>query len=198
MTKKLDSNNLNVFDLDGTLISVDSFVEITKSMSLALLKKCDLRGFLFLVSYCVMRKLNLISHLDLKRKVVTIFEQTFNENEKRDLVTDVFKNNIVERVYDKMRKSENCIISTASPFSFTSRMNFGKETLVISSLMPDTGYPSCLNLSEAKIENLKYYFGDDNFRIVNFYTDSKLDKPLIDISLNAFMCNKHGDINKIK
>jgi len=198
MTKKLDSNNLNVFDLDGTLISVDSFVEITKSMSLALFKKYDLKRFLFLASCCVMRKLNLISHLNLKRKVVTVFEQAFNENEKRELVTDVFTNNIIESVYDKMLKSENCIISTASPFSFISRMNFGKEIAMISSLMPDTGYPSCLNLSESKVENMRYYFGDNNFRIVNFYTDSELDRPLIDMSLNAFMCNEHGDMNKIK
>ncbi len=77
-------------------------------------------------------------------------------------------------------------------------MNFRKDVLVISSLMPNDEYPSPLNLSEGKIANLKYYFGDNDIRIVNFYTDSKLDGPLIDLSLNAFMCSKDGCLTKIK
>lgn len=198
MDKKLDRDNINIFDLDGTLISVDSFVDITKLMLMNLFKCVELSFFIPLFFYCALRKLNLISHLNFKRKVVDIFDKAFNEDQKQDMVSKVFSSNIIKSVYDIMLKSDNCIISTASPFAFTSRMNFRKEVLVLSSLMPDAEYPSPLNLSEGKVANLKYYFGDNDIRIRNFYTDSKLDGPLIELSLNAFMCGKDGCLTKIK
>ncbi len=198
MDKRLDPKNLNVFDLDGTLISVDSFVAIIKLMLIGLFKRVNFSSFVPLFLYCALRKLSIISHLNFKKEVVKIFERAFNEDQKQDMINDLFGNNVVNSVYDIMLESDNCIITTASPFAFTSHMNFGKDVLVISSLMPDGGYPSCLNLSEGKIENLKYYFGGNDFCIVNFYTDSELDRPLINMSLNAFMCGRDGSINKIK
>lgn len=198
MDRKPDPDNVNVFDLDGTLISVDSFVDITKLMLISLFKRVEFSFFIPLFFYCALRKLNLISHLNFRRKVVDIFDKAFNEDQKQDMVSKVFSNNIIKSVYDILLRSDNCIISTASPFAFTSRMNFRKDVLVISSLMPNDEYPSPLNLSEGKIANLKYYFGNNDIRIVNFYTDSKLDGPLIDLSLNAFMCSKDGCLTKIK
>lgn len=190
MEYNLDPHNLNVFDLDGTLIMVDSFVEMTKAMALVLLRKHNFATLFVLMTWCFLRKLRFISHLLFKKNVVRIFEEILEEQDKQNIVNKVFRNNINQTVFELMLKSNNCIISTASPYAYTSRMCFGKEVLVISSLMPDKIFPDESNFGKAKVENLRAYFGKKDIHIVNFYTDSENDQVLINLSDNAFMCKK--------
>lgn len=197
MEHSLDPDNLNVFDLDGTLITVDSFVEVTKAMAGVLLKNKRFVPILVLFGWSFLRKMRLVSHLLFKRNVVRIFEEILKEQDKQNIVNEVFSNNINQAVFELMLKSDNCIISTASPDTYTSRMCFGKNVPVISSLMPGDFLPYPLNFREAKVENIKAYIGTKDIRIINFYTDSISDQALIDLSVNAFMFS-NGQLIKVK
>ncbi len=193
----LSPNNLSVFDLDGTLIAVDSFVEVTKVMMGVLLRNHNLWTLLPLTTWCCLRKARLVSHLSFKRKVVRIFERALKEADRQRIVNDVFVNNINKPVFDLMLKADNCLITTASPYAYTSRMPFGRKVVVISSLMPGYPLPCPLNFREGKVDNIKAYLGTDDIRVANFYTDSDNDQALVDISDNAFLY-RDGELARLK
>ena len=193
----MQPDNLNVFDLDGTLIKVNSFKEVSKKLVTTLLKKWEFISLLNLIGWYLIRKLNFIKHLKFKQRVVDVFEKKLTEDEKRNIVQAVLSNNINKDVFECMLKADNCVISTSSPFSFVSRMSFKKNAVVISSLDCNNNFPNPANFGPGKVKNLKFYFQDHDVRVSSFYTDSVDDQELIDFSVNAFMV-KNGCLIKVK
>ncbi len=193
----MQPDNLNVFDLDGTLIKVNSFKEISKRLVTTLAKKWEVASLLNLICWYLVRKVGLIRHLKFKQKIVNVFEGELNEEEKQNIVQSVFLTNINRDVFELMLKAENCVISTSAPFAFVSRMGFEKNAVVICSLDPNNNFPDTANFGPGKIENLKCYFQDKDVRVLNFYTDSADDQELVNFSVNAFMV-KDGSLIKIK
>lgn len=180
-------DNLNIFDLDGTLIKVNSFKEINKQLIFILLRKFQFYPIIKLLVWYFIRKLRIVSHLEFKQYAVNIFEKTLAEKEKRNIVKHVLDENINQPVYDLMLKADNCLISTAAPFAYVSRMCFRKDVIIISSLDPQNSFPDPSNFGAGKVTNIKNYFKGDDIRIVNFYTDSMDDQALIELSVNAFI-----------
>jgi phosphoserine phosphatase len=188
---------IDVFDLDGTLIRANSFREITKKALLVLLKKHKLKPVFILIGAFILRRMRVSSHLDFEKCAVNIFEKELTTREKLGICRTVFDENANRRLLGQMLASENCVISTASPYPYVSRMSFGKDVIVISPFDPNVSLPDAANLGEGKVKNLIAYFGNDKIRVVNFYTDSFADQPMIDFAENAFMC-KNDHIQKIK
>ncbi|HPS55243.1 MAG TPA: hypothetical protein PLP05_06575 [Sedimentisphaerales bacterium] len=193
----MQPDKLNVFDLDGTLIKVNSFKEISKSLVFILFRKVKIRALSRLIAWYFVRKLKIISHLKFKQCVVDVFEENLAEEEKQNLVQMVFCDNINRNVFDLMLKAENCVISTASPFSFASRMTFKPDAVLISSIYPNKKFPDLANFGPGKVENLKFFFKASNISVLNFYTDSTDDQELIDFSCSVFMV-KNGCVIKLK
>jgi len=193
----MQPDNLNVFDLDGTLIKVNSFKEISKRLVTTLAKKWKVASLLNLICWYLVRKVGLIRHLKFKQKIVNIFEEELNEEEKQNIVQSVFLATINRDVFELMDRAENCVISTTSPFAFVSRMSFKKNVVVISSLDHNNTFPDPANFGPGKVDNLKFYFKDKDIHVSNFYTDSADDKELVNFSTNAFIV-KNGGLIKIK
>jgi len=146
----MQPKNLNVFDLDGTLIKVNSFKEISKKLVIILLKKCELISLSSLIAWYLFRKLGLIEHLKFKQRIVDIFEKKLIEEEKQSIVQAVLYDNINKDVFERMLRADNCVISTSSPFSFVSRMQFNKNMVVISSLDCNHSFPDKSDGSEKR------------------------------------------------
>jgi len=184
----MQPDNLNVFDFDGTLITVNSFKAITKNLAFTLFKSRKIAALFTLISWYFLRKMKIISHLIFKKHVVDVFERALIEEEKQNICQMVFDNNVNAVVFEQMLKSDNCIICTASPFAYVSRISFNKNISVISSLNPQKNLPDLANFGPGKIENLKAYFNGKPVRVANFYTNSKIDdQALIDFSVSAFI-----------
>lgn len=187
----MQPDNLDVFDFDGTVIKVNSFREITKRFSVALLKMPRIVPVLALVGWFILRRIGIISHLEFKQRVVNIFEKVLTEQEKHDICQQVFDNNVNTTVFERMLNSNNCVISTAAPFAYISRLSFKKDVTIISSLNPDNRFPDKANFGKGKTENLKACFGGNSVRVVNFFTDCNADDhAMIDFSVNAFVVRK--------
>lgn len=194
----MQPENLNVFDFDGTLIRVNSFREITKRFSIKLLRKFRIVPVLALFVWYILRRAGIISHLKFKQRVVNIFEKSLAEQEKKDVCQTVFDNNVNKTVFKRMVNLDNCIVCTAAPFAYISRVSFHKDVPIISSLDPESHFPDVGNSGAGKIENLKAYFNEKDVRVVSFYTDSNRDdQALIDFSVNAFVV-EGGHITKIR
>lgn len=183
----MQPDNLNVFDLDGTLIKVNSFREIGKQLVITLARKWQIVSLLSLIGWYLIRKAGLIEHLKFKQQVVDIFEQGLSEETKQNIVQSVFMSNVNRTVFELMNIADNCVISTASPFAFVSRMPLKKNAVVISSLDRNDAFPDPANFGLGKVRNLKFYFSGKNIRVLNFYTDSADDQGLVDFSDNVFM-----------
>lgn len=190
--------NLNVFDFDGTLIKVNSFREITKRLSIILLKNVRTIPLLAISTWYMLRKCGIIPHLKFKQHIVNIFEKSLTEEEKKGICQAVFDDNVNQAVLELMVNSDNCIICTAAPFAYISRVSFNKHVPIISSLDPENRFPDISNFGAGKIKNLKAFFKGKDIQVENFFTDSnKDDQALIDFSVNAFVV-KGSRIIKVK
>ncbi|MHC4213037.1 MAG: HAD family hydrolase [Planctomycetota bacterium] len=194
----MQAEKLDVFDFDGTLIKVNSFREVTKIFTIMLVKKLKMIPILALAFWYILRRARIIAHLAFKQHVVEIFEQTLSEQEKRSVCQSVFIHNLNKSMLERFATSENCIICTASPYAYMSRISFDKVVPVISALDPEGKFPDKANFGPGKIENLNAYFSEKRICVMNFFTDnSDDDRPLIDFAENAFVVK--GDyIMKIK
>ena len=193
----MQPDKLNIFDLDGTLIKVNSFREIGKLLIITLARKRQIASLLSLICWYLIRKAGLIEHLKFKQQVVDIFEQELPEETKQNIVQSVFMSNINRTVLELMNIADNCVISTTSPFAFVSRMPLKKDAVVISSLDHNDTFPDPSNFGPGKVRNLKFYFSGKNIRVLNFYTDSADDQELANFSDNVFMV-KDSSLIKVK
>jgi phosphoserine phosphatase len=189
---------LDVFDFDGTLIKVNSFKEISKKLIFRLIKRFRIVPLFILILWVFLRKCRIISHFTFKKHIVNIFEKSLTEYEKRDICQRVFDENVIESVYKRMVDSDNCVICTASPFSYVSRISFLKDVPVIASLDYMAQLSDLTNFGPSKVENLNAYFHGKNIRVINFFTDAENDdQALINFSVNAFVV-KDNKIIKVK
>jgi hypothetical protein len=194
----MQPERLNVFDFDGTLIRINSFREISKRFLLISLKRFSMGSFLKIIIWLVLRKCGIISHFVFKQHVVSIFEKSLTETEKKNICQKIFDDNVNKLVFDRMVNSDNCIICTAAPFAYISRIFLGRGVPVISALDPANRFPDATNYGAAKIKNLKAYFDGRNFHVVNFFTDNNSDdRSLVDLATNVFIV-KDGCLTKIK
>ena len=145
---------VDVFDLDGTLIRVNSFREITKKVILLLFKKFKLKSAFALVGAITLRRMRILSHLAFMKHAVGIFERELTPQEKTCVCQSVFEENVNKNLAEQMFASKNCVISTAAPYQYVSRMSFGKDIAVISALDPHLPLPDAANLGEGKVRNL--------------------------------------------
>ena len=188
---------ITVFDLDGTLISVNSFTEVSRKFLLRLLKKKQGLCLLNILLLYIMRKSRIISHLYFKRYIMNRFEEHLSEEEKQNLVNEVTEKAIQQNVYEIFCRTSPILVSTASPYSIVSRIKFLDNIPNICSLDPRSDYPSSNNSAGGKIENLKIYYGSMPVEVIDFYTDSYDDAPMIAFAQNAYLCSAKG-IQKVK
>lgn len=187
---------INVFDLDYTILNTNSFREITKYLIIYLLKNKRIQYVFNIMLLIILRKIKTISHLSFKQKTLDIFENTLSENIKSELVNKVIKPHVNRNVLDILKSTNNCVITTASPLQYLSRMDLKSDSILIGSLDPLKRFPDPSNFRGGKLTNLMWYF-NNNFIIDNFYTDSFDDQPLIDVSNNTYMY-KESKLIKIK
>ncbi len=183
----IQANRLNVFDFDGTLIRVNSFREVNKRLLLKLIRSNRLHYAACLMFWYLIRKSGIISHISFKKKAVAIFESSLSEVEKTQLVQGVYEENLNEHLHAIMRLAENCIVSTSAPYAYMSRLSLGPEVVVISALHPDTSLPDPSNFGIGKVRNIEAFLKGQDVRILNVYTDSVDDQPLIDFAENAYL-----------
>jgi hypothetical protein len=192
------SDNLNVFDFDGTLVKVNSFKKINKRFLVTLIAKFKITFFIKMAALYIIRKCGVLSHLAFKRQVVNIFEQALTEQEKKRICQAVFDEHVNPSVFQRMIDMDNCIICTTAPFAYMSRLSFGKDVVIISSLDSANSFPDKGNFGPAKVVNLKAYFKGKDIQVANFFTDNRADdSALIDLCQNAFIV-KGDTIKKIK
>ncbi len=182
---------LNVFDFDGTIIRVNSFREITKRLVRVLLNKGRLPALLELGALYALRRCRLISHLSFKERVVAIFERSLTEPEKKRVCQAAFDVHVNRAVYDRLLSLSNCIICTASPFAYVSRISLAKQVPVICALDPGGRWPDRGNNGRGKAVNLRAFLGREDIHIDCFHTDNPVDdRALVDLAKHTYLVDR--------
>jgi len=189
---------IDVFDLDGTIISVNSFRCIGKILVWLLVRKGRFNDAARILKNFFLRKIGVIPHIEFKRFVVEVFETLLSEEEKSRICKNIFEGNVNKAVLKRLYESENALISTACPYAFVSRMPIKADIPIISSLDLKNRLSDEENYRQGKLANLRTFLGNpDELRIRNLYTDSYDDKALMDISENVYIV-KNGSLKKLR
>lgn len=189
---------LDVFDFDGTLIRGNSFTQINKLLLVSLLRAWRIRSIVGVLVHYAARRLGLASHLKFKRYIVGVFENALPEDEKARICQFAFDENVNTHVLDRMLGSPNCVISTAAPHAYISRISLGRKVPIISSIDPHNDYPDTGNFGPGKALNLTCYFRGRSICVNNFFTDNPVDdKSLVDLSTHAYVV-ENNSLVKIK
>jgi len=194
----MQAKDIDVYDFDGTVIAANSFHVITRQFVCVLVKQCKFGSLLVLALWLALRRLGIASHVLFKKHVVDTFERTLGDRQKQEICQAVFDENVNQQVYEKMLASRDCILSTSAPYGYMSNMSFKRDIPMICSLDPNLAYPDQNNFGVGKVNNLEVFYGKQPFRIVNVFTDSTDDQPLIDASMHAFWVEDNGCVRKLK
>lgn len=189
---------LTVFDFDGTIVRVNSFREITRRFVLHLLSRGRVLALFRIARLYALRRLGILSHLAFKERIVGVFERSLSEPEKEHLCESTFSRYVNPAVREELFGSTNCIVSTAAPFAYVSRMSFARQVPVISALDPRGTLPEKDNFGPGKIVNLKAYLNGRDLSIETFFTDSLVnDQPLVDVATHVLLVDG-GNIRQFK
>ena len=183
------------YDFDKTIYDGDSSIDFY----LFCLKK-NIRGITILPKLILFYMLYFFHIVDKLKVKECFFAFVKKYDDIPNLVKDFWQLNSakIKKFYIEKKDHTGDIIISASP-EFLLKPICDKYNVkdLISSIVDDkTGHflsPNCKG--EEKVNRLfKKY---KNIQIKNFYTDSFSDKPLIDLSMNAYLIKKNK-ITKIK
>lgn len=192
-----------VFDFDGTIVKLDTFIAITNLLAnRSQLKNIFLKVILFIY------KKGLISNTHLKNLIIKFIWRDIKISDlqliAKSLLSDtvVFNSNIVSLLKDNIQSDKNVYIISASPRHilecFLELVGINSGCFCIGSSL-SVGRNNCikglkLNLHSYEKLNILKLLGIH--KISEFYTDSYEDSPLMKISEKVFLV-RNNEIEKI-
>ena len=189
---------MNVYDFDNTIYDGESTVDF---FLFCLKKKKSLIRYLPLVFYtAILYKLRILSIDKLLNSASKMTSAFVNSNEDFDKIAkefwDLHQKKLKPSFLNKLNSAD--VITTASPrFLIEAILPILKiENAICSEFDTKTGQLEFANFRENKLIAFKKKY--PNERIVNFYTDSLNDSPLIEFAENAFLVKGNNEPKLIK
>ena len=195
-----------VVDLDGTLLTINTF----KSYILYVVKqacyKYRLDIIIALAFWVVLRKLRLVTHERMKYKILKHSEFFMNQKRLQNFV-DIILPFLNRKIYDcaLSYRRQGCYLclSTAAPLSYASlivqQLHFDG---ICASLMPSQVDSKCWreNVREIKCKNTLEYLSIRSLKLYVLMTDHYDDIPLLEIQKfkNIIVAPTERTITKLK
>lgn len=177
-----------VVDFDKTLVKVNSFELFYKELVRLSIRKYDLTLLLFLVFELVIRKARLITHAELKRRLLLFLNRKNLSNFIGEFVDTLYKtveNRVLEVSLEYKKKGYRIYLSTAAPelyvIPFLSKLKFEFDE-VICSPIPNSSIEWKENLNENKKQNTLSLLASQGDELAVILTDHKDDLPLLRIN----------------
>lgn len=183
---------IDCYDFDKTIYDGDSSVDFylfclkRKYKIIKIVPKLLLFYILYFIHVVDKVKVKecFFSYLKEFENIPSLVEEFWNINNKK-----------IKKFYEEKSSHSKDIIISASPEFLLKPIcqKLQVKDLLVSKVDYKTGHFLSANCKgEEKIKRLKAKY--QNIKIKNFYTDSFSDKPLIDLSINAYLVEK----NKVK
>jgi len=174
-----------IVDFDGTLVDVNSFEKFYKRLFLYWLAEARILPALHLAGLAWIRKMRLISHAELKRRLLLYMKDKdaaeFLERFAAYLRSHV-NAKVVELIRDYRKKGYAVLLCTAAPRlymdGFASRFGFGFEEMACTE-MPTKDRPWQENSGPRKLEAAQRLLRKRREELAVLITDSLDDMPLL-------------------
>lgn len=178
---------MNLYDFDNTIYDGESTVDF---FLFCLKKKKNLIKYLPLVFYtAILYKMKVLSIEKLLKAASKMTSEFVNSNENFDKLAKEFwclKEKKLKPNYLSKLNSSDVIITAAPQFLIEAILPTLKiSDAICSEFDTNTGQFEFANFRENKVIAFKRKYPDE--KIINFYTDSLNDLPLIEMAENSFL-----------
>ena len=185
-----------VFDLDGTIISTNSFHEFIKYE----IRNRSIKGKMEIVESTVLRKLSLITSIEFKNRILSFYKGK-NQETLGGLFLSFYRTlskyndpKIISIIESYLKNDYEVIIITGALYDyakffceqlkvnaiFATKLLYDDDLVFTGSIIE----PEVLGVHKKNIVNELF----KNKKVV-FYTDSYIDKPLLDYSHKGYLVN---------
>ena len=173
-----------VVDLDNTLIKGNSLIMLTRHLSKKLLREKKISDFLSLSFLVFKRKVRLLSHREMKHRILCMAND-FMSSEDMENLGAVFFKSINPRVYDIIlnyyNQGAHILLATAADNSYVPVFIKKLERIQLDYIA--TSFTSNIrdyieNRSENKLRRVEEYLKKNNLECVSVISDHYDDLPL--------------------
>lgn len=180
----MQKDNAVVVDFDGTLVSANSFEAFLKWVLSMAIKEFFLWTLFNLLIVIIYRKLRLISHKELKRRTMLLYEQSKLPNRLDKFIGVLVRyvnGDVIKLVSDYRERGHFVVVSTAAPRFYVERLfdriSFHADELIATEFPVDDKWVE--NIREVKKEQTLKVLGDKDMRLSVLITDHYDDFPLL-------------------
>lgn len=179
-----------VVDLDGTLVSVNTFSRFMLFSTLLLARRGLIAGASRIIASAVARKTRFISHSRLKHTVLGVTERlmTATDIEKFvDTLSKFIRPEVVALVDNYRRRGYTTLLATAAPSLYAAPLaaRLGFDGCVATLSVDAAGEAWRENSREAKLDSVKVWLDDRHYTIGAVITDHHDDRLLVEHAADA-------------
>lgn len=183
--------NLAVFDLDGTLITINSFPKWVKYILVYSALKSPM-VFAQLVSVILRRLMRFYGRVEMKRKIIKISNSLpISIHEKFSNSLHKYLNKEVLEHLERLKEVDDIqiVLSTAAPDVYVTPLADHLNipiSIATSSVVNDAWFE---HFGAKKWETLEERFGSEYFQITEFFSDDYHDIPLMHHADRIYLVN---------
>lgn len=184
-------NHVDVVDLDCTLVSVNTFPRWVSFLAFRAFLRRDTQQAATIVCWVIARRLRLMSHNDLKRRIINLPVLPAEAPRFANRLRKYFCADIVERVEGST--AAHRVLATAAPKSYVPAIVDELGLKFDAVLAANTDGDRYIAMSgQAKLHAVTSYldarFGSDGY-VYSLYTDHEDDLPLAQGAARVVLCN---------
>ena len=181
-------NNFIVVDLDGTLISTNSFPLWIKFLIIRSLKDYNFCCFFKVAYFIFLRKVLRIEHADFKKRLMNLnIDDEYNIEFVNWLSRHL--NGTVVKFLSEVKNP--ILLSTAAPSSYARHLNLIVDFEILSIHSTEVSESEYFeNFSNGKVVKFRKFFKDSNVSL--FLTDHFDDMPMMKISERVLLVEPSG------
>ena len=174
-----------VVDLDGTLLSTNTFTQFIIQSTIAMIYTFKWEKVWLLIQVIIKRKLRQVTHEQMKFKILQITNDLFSEQEILQFAQKLLKkknNNVIKVITDYKKQGYITCLSTAAPFIYAKKIQeiFNIDLICVTP-SPINNLSWKENVKEEKCSNTIKLLQKNNIELNIFITDHYDDIPLLEI-----------------
>ncbi len=171
-----------VVDLDGSLLATNTFRDYLLFTGKLLARRLNLAPLVGMVKVVAERKLRLVSHSTMKRRVLSLTVRRLSPDDLSKFVDElVTRENKVVTSFVELCRAEgwHCVLATAAPSIYADNVasHFHFEASLATPLPDDPGWKEYCG--EVKLAAVKTYLALHGLKLAAVVTDHHDDIPLM-------------------
>lgn len=189
MVNRFQRKEIAVFDLDGTLLRINSYKLFLITWFAWLVLSLNIKVIKCLLSTIIQRQKKTLNRVSAKQAILELYLENRNKYYEKQLVRLLYlfrRFSIMNRLKE-LQDSHDIILATAAYCFYTLPLasKFHVHKVICTSLEDMKKGNECIG--EEKVTRLKSIYGIDKIKYL--YTDHSDDLPLIKNSKNSFIVN---------